>query len=353
MSSLDRRRDDVARTQNACADLFLFSRKAQIEKEIQTLLRDKTINMIDLNLQLSLLRRVIVLLSTLIANKAMNVKFKKMNKRFRSIEQNIKKTTTAIESYVATTKTSSRHEENATTIELAKFINLNQQRQLNELKKNKTFIYKIRKKDEKTNIETLFIKKLIKRIIRAEKHKKNVFIIKRLFSENIKILTRSTKTKQRLKRNKTLLKNVASTTFLSRRIFEIMIHDVRMTSINTQNQQTTIKHIVRQNASMHSNLKIARMIWSKRAKVFSSKKYFSLILKIYSAATINRLIKKRLLDKYSHRTCEYFDKNYKLKQCFNSQHYDHIEKSCKYERRCAACASSHNDSTCTTSIEKW
>jgi uncharacterized protein len=126
MSSLNRRRDDVARTQNACADLFLFSRKAQIKKEIQTLLRDKTVDMIDSSLQLSLLRRVNVLLSTLIVKRAMNVKFKEMNKRFKSIEQNISETTTAIESYAATTKTNSRLEENATTIEFAKFINLNQ-----------------------------------------------------------------------------------------------------------------------------------------------------------------------------------------------------------------------------------
>jgi hypothetical protein len=218
------------------------------------------VNMIESSLQLSLLRRVIVLLSTLIVKKAMNVKFKEMNKRFKSIEQNINKTTTAIESYAATTKTSSKLRKDTTTIELAKFINLNQQRQLNELKKNKILIYKIKEKNEKTDIKALFIKKLIKRIMRAEKHKENVLTIRRLFSENIKILTRSMKTKQRLKQNKTLLKDVASTTSLSRPIFEIMIHDVKMTSINTQNQQTAIKHIVRQNASMHSNLKITRVI---------------------------------------------------------------------------------------------
>jgi hypothetical protein len=236
MSSLNKRRDDVAKTQKACAELFLFNRKAQIKKEIQTLLRDKTVNMIESSLQLSLLRRVIVLLSMLIVKKAMNVKLRKMNKRLKNIEQNISKTMTAIESYAATTKTSSRLKEDTTTIELAKFINLNQQRQLNELKKSKTFIYKIKEENEKTNIRALFIKKLIKRIMRAEKHKKNVLTIKRLFSEKIEILTRSAKTKQRLKQNKTLLKDVASTTSLSRRIFEIMIHDVTMTSINTQNQ---------------------------------------------------------------------------------------------------------------------
>jgi hypothetical protein len=126
-----------------------------------------------------------------------------MNKNFKNIEQNINKTTKTIESYAATTKTSSRLEEDATTIEFAKFINLNQQRQLNEFKKSKTVIYKIEKEDEKADIKALFIKKLIKRIMRIEKHKKNVLTIKRLFNENIKILTRSTKTKQKLKQNKT------------------------------------------------------------------------------------------------------------------------------------------------------
>ncbi len=76
MSSLDRRRDDVAKTQNARTNLFLFNRKTQIEKEIQILLRDKITNMIDSSLQLSLLRRVVVLFSTLIVEKTVNAKKK-------------------------------------------------------------------------------------------------------------------------------------------------------------------------------------------------------------------------------------------------------------------------------------
>jgi hypothetical protein len=87
--------------------------------------------------------------------RAMNEKFKEMNKKFKSIDQNINKITTTIESYAATTKTSSKLEKDATTIEFAKFINLNQQKQLNELKKNKTFIYKIRKEDERINYQNV------------------------------------------------------------------------------------------------------------------------------------------------------------------------------------------------------
>jgi hypothetical protein len=87
MSSLNRRRDDVAKTQNVCADLFLFNRKVQIKKKIQILLRDKIVNMIESNLQLSLLRRVIVLLSTLIVKKAMNERFRKMNKNLKALSK--------------------------------------------------------------------------------------------------------------------------------------------------------------------------------------------------------------------------------------------------------------------------
>jgi hypothetical protein len=68
---------------------------------------------------------------------------------------------------------------------------------------------------------------------------------------------------------------------------------------------------------MHSNLKIARVIWSKRAKINFDKEYSSLIMKIYNATTTNRLIQEELLDEYLHRTCEYFDKDCRLKQCFN------------------------------------
>jgi hypothetical protein len=79
------------------------------------------------------------------------------------------------------------------------------------------------------------------------------------------------------------------TTFLSRCTFEIMIHEIKITSINTQNQQKTITHIIRQNASMHSNLNITRVIWSKRVKISFDKKYSSLIMKIYNSTTTNRL----------------------------------------------------------------
>ncbi len=75
-------------------------------------------------------------------------------------------------------------------------------------------------------------------------------------------------------------------------------------------------------------------------------------MKIYSATTTNRLIQEELFDEYSHRTCEYFDKDCRLKQCFNCQRYEHINRSCKYSRRCAVCANFHSESICNISTER-
>ncbi len=79
-----------------------------------------------------------------------------------------------------------------------------------------------------------------------------------------------------------------------------MIHEIKIISINTQNQQKIIKHIIRQNTSMHSNLKITHVIQSKRVKINFDKKYSSFIMKIYNLTTTNYLIQKELFDEYSH-----------------------------------------------------
>jgi hypothetical protein len=98
-------------------------------------------------------------------------------------------------------------------------------------------------------------------------------------------------------------------------------------------------------------LKIARMTWSKSV-VNSEKKLSSLIVKIYSVEQIDRLIKNDLLHEYTQIICELFVNNCRIKQCFNCQKYEHIDKICRYERRCFVCSESHNDFACKVSIDK-
>jgi hypothetical protein len=174
---------------------------------------------------------------------------------------------------------------------------------------------------------------------------------KRLFNENVKLITRSKKIKNRLIINNSLMKNVASSTYTMSRIFEILIHEMRMIDVQMSNQQEIIRRIEKQNETLHSNLRIAKVIWS-RSVINEEKELFSLIVKIHSAEQINRLIKNDFLHEYSQISCELFVNNCRIKQCFNCQRYDHIDKICRYERRCSVCVESHNDSTCKISIDK-
>jgi hypothetical protein len=98
-------------------------------------------------------------------------------------------------------------------------------------------------------------------------------------------------------------------------------------------------------------LRIAKVVWS-RSVINEEKKLSSLIVKTHSAKQTNRLIKDDLLHEYSQISCELFVSNCRIKQCFNCQRYDHIDKICKHERRCSVCARSHDDSTCKVSVNK-
>ncbi len=106
----------------------------------------------------------------------------------------------------------------------------------------------------------LFVKKLIERLQRAEKIKKNVMTTKRFFNENVKLITRSKKVKNRLIINNSLMKNVASSAYATSKIFEILIHEMRMIDVQTSNQQKIIRRIEKQNETLHSSLRIARII---------------------------------------------------------------------------------------------
>jgi transcription initiation factor TFIIIB Brf1 subunit/transcription initiation factor TFIIB len=147
-----------------------------------------------------------------------------------------------------------------TTTIIASYNNINQQKQLKKVKREKTLIFKIRKQSEKNNLRMLFVKKLIERLQRVEKIKENVMTTKRFFSENVKLITRSKKIKNRLIINNSLMKNVASSIYAMSRIFEVLIYEMRVIDVQTSNQQKIIRRIEKQNEILHSSLRIARVI---------------------------------------------------------------------------------------------
>ncbi len=236
MSSLMRRRDVFTRMRTTLKELFLKSRKEHFINEINNLLRNKFINEIDVSISMFLFQRVDVLLSTLIVKKQITLTLKKINIRLNNIERNIAKIIIILIFYIVATKTSTQRDVDATTtMIIASYNNINQQRQLKKAKRKKTSIFKIRKQNKKNNLRMLFVKKLIEHLQWIEKIKENVMMTKDFFNENVKLIICSKKIKNRLIINNSLMKNVASSTYAISRIFEVLIHEMQMIDVQTSN----------------------------------------------------------------------------------------------------------------------
>jgi hypothetical protein len=93
----------------------------------------------------------------------------------------------------------------------------------------------------------LSTKELMKRLQRAEKTKIDVLTTRHLSSEDVKMMKRTKKIKKRVIINEIFAKNIASSTYIMRRTFEMLIHDVRVVDVQTINQQKTIRRIEKQN----------------------------------------------------------------------------------------------------------
>ncbi len=154
MSSLIKRLDVFTIMRTTLKKLSLKSRKKHLTSEINNLLRNRSIDEIDVSTSLFLLQRVNVLLWTLIVKRQMTLTLKKMNIRLNNIERNTAKTIITLISYAIATKTKNqRKAETTTTIIIASYNNINQQRQLEKIKRKKTLIFKIKKQKKRTIFE--------------------------------------------------------------------------------------------------------------------------------------------------------------------------------------------------------
>jgi hypothetical protein len=59
----------------------------------------------------------------------------------------------------------------------------------------------------------------------------------------VKMMTRTKKIKNRVMINEIFARSIASSTYIVRRTFEMLTHNVRVIDVNTINQQKTIRQI--------------------------------------------------------------------------------------------------------------
>ncbi len=118
--------------------------------------------------------------------------------------------------------------------------------------------------EKKKNVYTTFIYQESHAETDHNEKKKNVFSMRRLFSEDLNLFASFEKIKTRMKKDLTLMNNIISSTTTMRRTYVVLTHDVRLSSVNTFNQKATIEKIVKQNSTLHKNLNILRITWTKK-----------------------------------------------------------------------------------------
>ncbi len=319
-----------------------------MQDDIEKLLSDKFSETISDSTALRLLNAVNQLLSLLSTKENdMRQKLININKKFERIESNIFKTKTNIEIYAIAIKIESlTYVDVTTTTRRSLDVSTTQQKIFTKIKK-KTMMIKINNEAKKIIIRIMIIKDVMRKLKTIEKKEKNILSIKRLFSDDLKLLARFEKTKERMKQNKKILHDITFSTTAMRCTYVVLAHNVRMSNVNTFNQQTIINQIVKQNSNLHKDLNIIQIIWTKKIERLR-KEHFSLIIELISFEMINKLIKNDLLNDYFHRVCEYLEKKCKIKQCFRCQKYDHVNKAWRNDEKCDFCACEHSSFECRT-----
>ncbi len=112
-----------------------------------------------------------------------------------------------------------------------------------------------------------------------------IMLIHKLESEDIALHAVSSKAQAALKKFQKWVKKIANSAHVMHWSFAILIHDVHIT-LNTSNQKTIIKRLMKDNARLHEDLKMLRIAWLKKI-VESEKIHSSLIIKIAIKTMMN------------------------------------------------------------------
>ena len=131
---------------------------------------------------------------------------------------------------------------------------------------------------------------------------------------------------------------------IMRRIFAMLAHEIHIT-IDISNQKVIIKSLIKDNARLHKNLKILRIVWLKKV-VESEKTHSLLIVEITIEAMMNQLMNESMLNLYQECSCKLFKKNCCITQCYRCFEFDHMIRFCKKKQRCAKCTDKHHIKEC-------
>ncbi len=192
-----------------------------------------------------------------------------------------------------------------------KEITIRKQRLRNDsslLCKKREVMIKIMNRREIKEIQKKLIKQILQRIANVSTDQRNlIMLLRKLNSDDISLHAVSSNAWANLKKTQMWAKEITSSTCIARQIFAMLTHEVCIT-IDMNNQKKIIERMIKNNARLHEDLKVWRIVWFKKI-VNSKKTHSSLIIEIAIEAMINRLMNVSMLNSYQECACELFEKN--------------------------------------------
>ena len=223
--------------------------------------------------------------------------------------------------------------------------------ELSSLRKRREVMMKIAERKKIEKVQKKFIKQILQEITNVSTAQRDLIMsLWKLESENIILHAVSSETQANLKRSQTWAKRIANSTRIVHRIFAVLAHEVHIT-ININNQKVIIKRLIKDNARLHENLKILRIVWLKKV-VESEKTHSSLIVKITIEAMMNQLMNESMLNSYQECSYKLFEKNCCITQCYRCFKFNYMIRFCKKKQHCAKCADKHHIKECMMSSNK-
>ncbi len=194
--------------------------------------------------------------------------------------------------------------------------------------KRREIMIKIADRKEIEKMQKKIIEQILQRIANVSTSQWDLIMsLCKLSSKDIFLHAVSSDAWANLKKIQEWAKEIANLICILQRIFAVLTHEMCIT-INMSNQKKIIRKLIKNNARLHENLKILRIVWLK--KVAKSKKtHSSLIVKIAIKAMTNQLMNVSMLNAYHECTFKLFKKNYHIIQCFRCQKFDHMIRFCR------------------------
>jgi len=222
---------------------------------------------------------------------------------------------------------------------------------LSSLRKRREVMIKIMNRREIEEIQKKLIKQILQRIADVLTGQRNLIVsLRKLSSDDIFLHAVSSDARANLKKTQTWAKEIASLTRVARRTFAVLTHEIH-TTIDMSNQEKIIERLIKNNARLHEDLKVLRIVWLKKI-ADSEKTHSSLIVEIAIEAMTNRLMNVSMLNSYQECACELFEKNCRITQCFRCHEFDHMTKICRKNQRCEKCAGKHHIEKCVMSLNR-